>query len=204
MQDRRGRPSETTGYCTSALAKRLLIGATALTLTLLSVLPTAAADRRLFELIHDDLRTDLLDEIVPVVNDFGDSKYVIGAVLLTTVLGTDDMRDTGLLVGAGFAASALTSLALKSAIGRPRPLNPEDTYSMPSGHATVAFSAATALAHRYPRWRLAFYTVAGGVAFARVYLGRHYPSDVLAGAVVGVGITRLVLRHEQKILSISF
>ena len=204
MQARRGRPSETTGYCTSALAKRLLIGATALTLTLLSVLPTAAADRRLFELIHDDLRTDLLDEIVPVVNDFGDSKYVIGAVLLTTVLGTDDMRDTGLLVGAGFAASALTSLALKSAIGRPRPLNPEDTYSMPSGHATVAFSAATALAHRYPRWRLAFYTVAGGVAFARVYLGRHYPSDVLAGAVVGVGITRLVLRHEQKILSISF
>ncbi len=178
--------------------------ATALMLAVAGVLPTLAADRELFNWVHDDLSTGALDDIVPVINDFGDSKYIIGAVLLSTVLGDDDTRDTGVLVGAGFAASALTSLALKRAIGRPRPLNPEDTYSMPSGHATVAFSAATALAHRYPRWRVAFYTVAGGVAFARVYLGRHYPSDVLVGAAIGVGMTRLVLRHEAKIVSIAF
>ena len=185
---------------------RAAMPAMTLVVSMAAVIASAStsADRYLFDRIHDDLSNDVLDEIVPVVNDFGDSRYIIGAVLLATTLGTDDMRDTGLLVGAGFAASALTTVALKRSVGRPRPLNPEDTYSMPSGHATVAFSAATALSHRYPKWRVAFYTVAGGVAFARVYLGRHYPSDVLAGAAVGVGMTRLVLRHETKILSVRF
>jgi len=181
-----------------------LTAALALMALVIWATPTMAADRYLFDRIHDDLSSAVLDDIVPVINDFGSSKYVIGAVLLTTVLGNDELRGTGLLVGAGFAASALTTVALKRSIGRSRPLNPEDSYSMPSGHATVAFSAATALAHRYPRWRFAFYTVAGGVAFARVYLGRHYPSDVLVGAAVGVGMTRLVLGHEQRILSVSF
>ena len=62
------------------------------------VLPTEAADRYLFDRIHYDLSNDVLDEVVAVVNDFGSSKYVIGAVLLTTILGRDEMRDTGLLV----------------------------------------------------------------------------------------------------------
>lgn len=209
MGMRRGRHSAMGGSLpcvahTTNWTQRALILAMVWVVSTACVLPTEAADRYLFDRIHYDLSNDVLDEVVAVVNDFGSSKYVIGAVLLTTILGRDEMRDTGLLVGAGFAASALTSEALKRAVGRSRPLNPEDTHSMPSGHATVAFSAATALAHRYPKWRVAFYTVAGGVAFARVYLGRHYPSDVLAGAVVGVGITRLVLRQETKILSVRF
>ncbi len=204
MDDPRGRLFGMGGSSISALRRGAALAVMALAVSAIWATPAEAADRYLFDRIHSDLSNDILDGIVPVINDFGSSPYVIGAVLLTTVLGAEKMRDTGLLVGAGFAASSLTTLALKRAIGRPRPLNPEDTRSMPSGHATVAFSAATALAHRYPRWRLAFYTVAGGVAFARVYLGRHYPSDVLVGAAVGVGVTRLVLRRERGILSIRF
>ena len=204
MDDPRGRLSGMGDSPISALRRGAALAVMALAVSAMCATPAEAADRYLFDRIHSDLSNDILDGIVPVINDFGSSRYVIGAVLLTTVLGAEKMRDTGLLVGAGFAASSLTALALKRAIGRPRPLNPEDTRSMPSGHATVAFSAATALAHRYPRWRFAFYTVAGGVAFARVYLGRHYPSDVLAGAAVGVGVTRLVLRRERGILSVRF
>ncbi len=186
-----------------AMGRSILIASMAL--AMLSVPPaTAAVDRYLFERIHDDMRGDLLDDVVPVLNDFGHSKYTIAAAVLTAALAPDRMSDTGMLLGAGFAASALTSDALKRLAGRSRPLTPSDRHSMPSGHAAVAFSTATTLAHRYPRWRVAFYTVAGGVAFARVYLGRHYPGDVLVGAAIGVGMTRLALRHEQKILSISF
>jgi undecaprenyl-diphosphatase len=60
------------------------------------------------------------------------------------------------------------------------------TGSFPSGHATVAFACATALALAVPRLALPLFALAALVAWSRVYVGVHYPLDVLAGAVLGV------------------
>jgi undecaprenyl-diphosphatase len=60
------------------------------------------------------------------------------------------------------------------------------TGSFPSGHATVAFACATALALAVPRLALPLYVLAALVAWSRVYVGVHYPLDVFAGAVLGV------------------
>ena len=62
------------------------------------------------------------------------------------------------------------------------------THSFPSGHATVAFACATVLALAVPRLRVPFFVLAALIAFSRVYVGVHYPFDVLAGAVLGVGL----------------
>lgn len=62
------------------------------------------------------------------------------------------------------------------------------TGSFPSGHATVAFACATALALAVPRLALPLYALAALVAWSRVYVGVHYPLDVLAGAVLGVAL----------------
>ena len=75
---------------------------------------------------------------------------------------------------------------------------------MPSGHATNAFAVATVLGHRYPTYRVPLYALAASVAFARVYLGRHYPSDVLAGAAVGLVVSSVVLRADEKILAVRW
>jgi undecaprenyl-diphosphatase len=93
-------------------------------------------------------------------------------------------------------ADALAELAadvLKGAIPRARPhdhplVTRPHTHSFPSGHATTSFACATVLALMLPRLRVPLFLLAAAVSWSRVYVGVHYPLDVLAGAALGVGI----------------
>lgn len=100
-----------------------------------------------------------------------------------------------------WAVDGLVSIAVKPFILRPRPFEalsdaivripkPAST-SFPSGHSTDAFFLASFLAVLYPRLWPLYYTIALLIAFSRVYLGVHYPSDVLAGAVIGAALGAL-------------
>jgi membrane-associated phospholipid phosphatase len=60
--------------------------------------------------------------------------------------------------------------------------------SFPSAHATASLAAATAMGRVQPRARLPLYALAGAICLTRPYLGMHYPSDVLAGAALGLAI----------------
>ena len=101
-------------------------------------------------------------------------------------------------VGAAILLSESISGALKPAIERDRPplsrpvpeplLETPSTYSFPSGHATVSFACATVLALAVPRLTWPLYALAALISFSRVYVGVHYPFDVLVGAVLGVAI----------------
>jgi membrane-associated phospholipid phosphatase len=101
-------------------------------------------------------------------------------------------------VGAVILISESISGALKEWIERDRPAvadpDPEtlvelpSTFSFPSGHATVSFACATTLALAVPRLAVPLYALAAAISWSRVYVGVHYPLDVLAGAALGVGI----------------
>jgi membrane-associated phospholipid phosphatase len=69
------------------------------------------------------------------------------------------------------------------------PIEPEDSPSFPSGHTAAAFSLATSLSITYPKWYVIAPSAvwACGVGMARMNQGVHYPSDVLAGAAIGIG-----------------
>ena len=63
--------------------------------------------------------------------------------------------------------------------------------SFPSAHAVFAFMMATLLSYWFPRYWIIFYIAAGFIGWTRIYLGLHYPTDVIAGALLGYGITKL-------------
>jgi undecaprenyl-diphosphatase len=109
-----------------------------------------------------------------------------------------------LLGAAAVAAAGLLSQIVKNLLCRARPSAPEaglffaefpcvpaayQVASFPSGHATTAFAAAVLLAIWYPRWSGAFLGLAMLVALSRIVLGSHFPSDVLAGALLGSAVS---------------
>jgi undecaprenyl-diphosphatase len=106
-------------------------------------------------------------------------------------------------------AAQLISSGLKQLIGKERPSQvyaapkplvsaPHDS-SFPSGHATASFACATILSFYAPRAAPAFFLLAAAIAWSRVYVGVHYPLDVVGGAVLGVAIA-IALRWLSKAL----
>jgi undecaprenyl-diphosphatase len=107
-----------------------------------------------------------------------------------------------MVVAADVAASLLSDLG-KALIPRHRPYEhqlgpPSSTHSFPSGHAATSFACATVLAHYVPRLRVPLYALAALIAFSRVYNGMHYPTDVLAGAILGVLVGLAVLAVGRR------
>src|SRR6185295_9998115 len=87
-------------------------------------------------------------------------------------------------VAEAYVASYLTTTVLKSTVARLRPGH--GTHSFPSGHSSMAFTGATLMESNLgPVGGIPAYGLAAFTAFERVESGRHYPSDVLAGAAIG-------------------
>lgn len=123
--------------------------------------------------------------------------YLYPVFALTLLLVQPAAGQCLLLAGlAAFSLELPLYLLLKNTIRRPRPCasmngvrqltTPHDTFSFPSGHTAAAFVMATMVCTFLPPWGGVAFAWAGLVGFSRVFLGVHYPTDVLAGAMLGL------------------
>lgn len=145
--------------------------------------------------------TPALDGLAVFFTIVGNTGPMIAAGVLTAgaLAWAGQRRAAGLFV-AGLGGSMLLTQLIKYTVQRPRPalwasLRPEHTFSFPSGHAmdTAALAAALFFAlPRHRRWWALAPLFALAVGAARMYLGVHYPSDVLAGWSSAVGWVLLV------------
>lgn len=112
------------------------------------------------------------------------------------------------LIAASMAANGIATYAAKREFARPRPFQADPniipigpvpkSWSYPSGHTSSAFAAARTIARIEPKLANEAYDLARQVAISRVYAGVHYPSDVVAGALLGTGIAEALLRSTGR------
>ena len=138
----------------------------------------------------------LLSITMPWFSHTGNGYYypVVPAVLL---LFDSQKAWTFFLAGLfAFAVELPLYKILKSRIRRDRPcevlsgvherISPSDQFSFPSGHTAAAFVMATLLSYFFPILSMPLFSWAILVGFSRIYLGVHYPTDILAGLVIGL------------------
>lgn len=139
--------------------------------------------------------------VIKLISKTGDGHiYLIAGLLLWWL----EPQDGKLFLYTGLLAYALELplyLLLKKLFKRQRPcdllqnfkahLTPSDKFSLPSGHTAAAFLMASLVASFYPSVSVLVYIWASLIGLSRVLLGVHYPSDILAGAALGISISLL-------------
>jgi undecaprenyl-diphosphatase len=142
-------------------------------------------------------RVSWLDQVFVWVSNIGAFGWIFIAIALAAAILLRRPQVLLLTLAAAVVADLL-SRGLKAAIDRERPhLPPGEPHrlvalptdaSFPSGHATVAFACAVTLALAVPRLAAPVLVLATAIAYSRVYLGVHYPLDVIAGAALGAAV----------------
>lgn len=166
------------------------------------------SDTHVFHYVNQQLRCKLFDFLLPRMTHMGGATFTISSLLLVMIIANP--------IGRSWATQALLSLVLshivvhfiKKAYCRQRPYtklanvnlssNPLKDYSFPSGHTTAAFAIAVAFSLHSLLLAMFLLPVAILIGISRMYLGLHYPTDCLIGALLGT-ISSIIVVYVTNI-----
>lgn len=160
-------------------------------------------DRRLFRWFNQSIRHAVLDRLFGVLTHLGGATFTVTLTLSLALLAPNSWKSLGWKSFVSLAASHVVAAVIKRKVERVRPYlalrgvvtgtKPLKDPSFPSGHTTAAFSVAVTLATASVWLSLLVIPLAVVVAMSRMYLGMHYPSDVLAGCAIGTAVSVLAV-----------
>ncbi|HKJ68476.1 MAG TPA: phosphatase PAP2 family protein [bacterium] len=162
-------------------------------------------DQVLFQFLNQTLANPVFDVFFPFITE--EEHFIIPLLIIwfgLMIFGGKRGRIAAILILlATGAADAVAAQLLKPLFGRLRPchqlehvrllVNCGGKFGFVSNHAANMFASMTVLGYFYRSYRWYFWTLAGLIAFSRIYVGVHFPADVLFGGLFGLGIAYVSL-----------
>lgn len=167
-------------------------------------------DLKYFRVIFNFRRNSFLPAFFRVISFIGDG-YFYGIYLVYLYFADINSFKPALwIVLIAIAIELPIYWLLKNTIRRIRPFNahlevenmvyPLDEFSFPSGHTSAAFMVAMILTHFSPFLAIPIFLFATLVGISRIYLGVHYPSDILGGMIYGTSVAQIAILIVEKII----
>ena len=185
-----------TGFIKLACFRRLFLMDSILSYIFSNI---SSFDHNVLKAVNSTMRSGILDSIMPYITKLGDAG-IFWIALALILLIPKKTRRTGAAMGVAMVLGLIIGNGIiKNVVARPRPfdisntvlprksllISPPTDYSFPSGHTLASFEAATALYKDHTLYGFAAFVLAILIAFSRISLQVHYPSDVIGGAILG-------------------
>lgn len=155
-----------------------------------------ATDNLIFDYFHNKIRGNFIDKFFILITHLGGFRFLTLLTLFYIFVRPSINPMLGWELTAVLLSSHFFVHILKRLINRKRPyeklahinhlVEPFESYSFPSGHTTASFAAAVNLSFAFPQLSILFIFIALLVAVSRIYLGVHYPSDILIGIIIAL------------------
>ena len=177
-----------------------------------------------FNFFNHGLQNPILDGVMPIFTHFGGFKFLvlifIAIILYAHLTNRNTLKKVAIITFIALLFSGAIAFVLKHMVHEPRPfmaldnvhllISEDDLNSFPSGHTTCTVAIVTSLILNMKELVKKYYLIADItlvifavlIPFSRMYVGVHYPGDILAGAVVGLVGALIINRYKEKILSL--
>lgn len=163
-------------------------------------------DNSILQFIQNNIRNNVLDIIMPKITSLGNAG-VIWIIICAVMILKRKYRKYGIMMAIALVYCAIVgNLTLKPIVARIRPfdanplidgllINAPKDFSFPSGHTMVSFSCACIiLLYMNRKIGVAALILSSAIAFSRLYLYVHYPSDVLMGMIIGIFLSYIAIK----------
>ncbi|MBU3112592.1 phosphatase PAP2 family protein [Clostridium lacusfryxellense] len=159
--------------------------------------------------IKDNMHGPIIDKVMVVSSYLGNGGMVWIIIIALLVISKKYRRIGFMVLAALILSTILGDIVLKNVVKRIRPsatipainllIARPLSYSFPSGHTTSSFAVAGILARYFKDYAVEFFSLASLIAFSRLYLYVHYPTDILGGIILGLICSGIIIYVFNKV-----